>query len=159
MAHIIRFAALLLMIIVLAGCGERTAAPTITDSPLRSTIGVAEDCPRPALENWLQRSSNLTQEFSELVNNNVAIQQSQALGVLDQIATIRAAFIAARAPQCALQHAIALGRATDLAAAYFDAYWRGAATDVVGSITLINSAIDEARALEQVLLSLYDTLP
>ncbi|MCE7947563.1 MAG: hypothetical protein DYG88_09060 [Chloroflexi bacterium CFX4] len=159
MAHLIRFAALLLLVTVLAGCGERTAAPTITDSPLRATIGAPEDCPRPALENWLQRSSNLTQEFSDLVNNNIAIQPSQALGVLDQIASIRAAFIAARAPQCALQHAIALGRATDIAAAYFDAYRRGEATDAVSSITLINSAIDEARALEQVLLSLYDTLP
>lgn len=159
MAHIIRFAALLLMITLLAGCGERTAAPTVTDAPSRATIGVAEDCPRSALENWLQRSSNLTQEFADLVNNNIAIQPSLALGVLDQISSIRAALIAARAPQCAMQHAIALGRATDLAAAYFDAYRRGEATDVVGSITLINSAIDEARALEQVLLSLHDTLP
>jgi hypothetical protein len=43
-------------------------------------------------------------------------------------------------------HADALNEALSLADAYFSAYRQGVATDPVGSLTRINSALDRARA-------------
>ena len=159
MAFFIRLIAVLLTAVMLTSCGERTSVPPITEPPASNTQPVGEDCSRPALENWLQRSSNLTQELSELVNNNIAIQPERASEVIDRIGSIQAALIMARPPQCAALHAEALNQALNLADAYFSAYGQRRATDPVGSLTRINSALDEARALEQELMRLYDTLP
>lgn len=150
---------MLLMLAFLTSCAERTSAPTITNAPTINPQLLSEDCPRAALENWLQRSSNLTQELSEAVNNNIAIQPDRASDVIDRIGSIQAALQAARPPQCATQHADALNEALSLADAYFSAYRQGLTTDPVGSLTRINSVLDRARALEQELMRLYDTLP
>jgi hypothetical protein len=149
----------LVWLIVLAGCAERMNAPTATSAPTVNPQLIGAECPRPALENWLQRSSNLTQELAETVNNNVAIQPERASDVIDQLGSIQAALEAARPPQCAMLHAEALNEALSLADAYFSAYRQGLATDPVGSLTRINSTLDRARALEQELMRLYDTLP
>jgi hypothetical protein len=158
MAQLLRLIALSLLI-VLAGCAERTSPPTVTNAPTVNPQLRSAECPRSALENWLQRSSNLTQELSEVVNNNIAIQPERASDVIDRLGSVQAALEAARPPQCAAPHADALNEALSLADAYFSAYRQGLATDPIGSLTGINSTLDRARALEQELMRLYETLP
>jgi hypothetical protein len=79
--------------------------------------------------------------------------------VIDRLGSIQAALEIARPPQCAALHADALSEALSLADAYFSAYRQGLATDPIGSLTGINSTLDRARALEQELMRLYETLP
>jgi hypothetical protein len=89
MTQLLQLVALSLLI-VLVGCAERTSTPT-TAPQLRSA-----ECPCSALENWLQRSSNLTQELSEVVNNNIAIQPERASDVIDRLGSIQVALEVAR---------------------------------------------------------------
>ncbi len=158
MSSFSRLSALLIVAALLVGCRERAQPISLTEAPtVQPPQGVA--CARDALENWLQHSSNLTQELSDLVNQNIAIQPQRANEVIDQAGSIQAALAAARPPECAAQHAAALNQALDLIEAYFSAYRQGRATDPVGSLTRINSALDEARALEAELTRLYEALP
>lgn len=160
MASLIRPIAILLMAVMLAGCGERTSVPSFSTEVTLMPQGLSSsDCPRPALENWLQRSSSLTQELSDVINNNIAVRPERANEVIDRIGSIQAALVVARPPKCAALHAEALNQALNLADAYFSAYGQGRATDPVGSLTRINAALDEARALEQELMRLHDALP
>ncbi|PJF35379.1 MAG: hypothetical protein CUN49_10875 [Candidatus Thermofonsia Clade 1 bacterium] len=143
---------------LLVGCAERTSAPFATSIPTVDPQLMSEDCSRPALENWLQRSSNLTQELAETINGNIAIQPDRATEVLDQLGSIEAALVIARAPQCAQAHAEALNEAIRLAADYFSAYRQGRVADPVGALTRINGVLDQARTLEQELMQLYEVL-
>ncbi len=94
-----------------------------------------------------------------MINNNIAVRPERANEVIDRIGSIQAALVVARPPKCAALHAEALNQALNLADAYFSAYGQGRATDPVGSLTRINAALDEARALEQELMRLHDALP
>ncbi|MDW8299943.1 MAG: hypothetical protein RML95_11470 [Anaerolineae bacterium] len=159
MAQLSRLCILILLISLSTGCAERTSTLiAVTTEPSVPQMPV-EECPRTALEHWLQRSSNLTQELSDVVNGNIAIQPEQAFNVINDLSAIRSALELARAPQCATAHAAALSEALNLADAYFSAYGARRATDPVGTLTRINSLLDQARALEQELMRLYSTLP
>jgi len=159
MALFSRFIAIMFTLVVLTGCGGRASAPLVTVAPFTDPQLPSEDCPRPVLENWLQRSSNLTQELSDAVNNNIAILPERASNVIDQIGNIRAALLIANPPPCAASHAAAIDEALTLAESYFRTYREGRITDPVGNLTRINSVLDQARALEQELMHLYDRLP
>lgn len=159
MALFSRFIATMFILVALTGCDGRASAPLVTVAPFIEPPLLSEDCPRPALENWLQRSSSLTQELSDTVNNNIAILPERASDVIDQIGNIRAALLVANPPPCGSAHAEAIEEALTLAESYFRAYRERSVTDPVGSITRINSALDQVRALEQELMRLHDILP
>jgi len=95
MTQLLQLVALSLLI-VLVGCAERTSTPTVTSTPTTAPQLRSAECPCSALENWLQRSSNLTQELSEVVNNNIAIQPERASDVIDRLGSIQVALEVAR---------------------------------------------------------------
>lgn len=161
--------AVLGLALILAACGG--AAPTqapapggVPDSAQDSAANVEPTfnpaaCPRPDLEQWLQRSGSLVYEFAVVINQNLATPPDRLGATLDQLTTLRSALPDLAAPACAADHARMIAGMMDGAIRALSGYVSSGSIDLVAFATGLNAEMDQIRAMEAQLGALYGSLP
>ncbi|HRE47380.1 MAG TPA: hypothetical protein PLD47_06610 [Aggregatilineales bacterium] len=159
-----RLAALsLALALSLSACGGSAPPPPtftpIFGSPPTTEPINAETCPKRGLEQWLQRATNLTAEFTDIVNKSLTTPPGQFTPILNRLISVRSVALAAPYPPCAARHYELLNTVTDDTVRTLEAYSLGSALDMPSFIAAINRQFDELRNLENELNTIYRSLP
>lgn len=158
----------LMLALTACGGGQSGPAPSATPDGASGSGGsggeaqggnAAVNCPRSGLENWLQRSSALTQEFTDTVNSSLAVPPNQIGAVVDRLASVRGALLIITVPDCAQAHFKLLDETTQRVITTLEDYGRGLPVNLVEFISQSNAAFDQIRAAETELNKLYESLP
>jgi hypothetical protein len=154
------------LVAILTACGGSSGpVPTATPSGDQVPGGPtsqpdpALNCPRGALESYLQRSSNLSSEFIEVMNTNLATPPNQISSVIDRLSALRNSLQLLAVPACAAEHARALDVLTNDVLSALTEYGRGGALDLVAFVTQTNATFESIKSLEAQLIALYESLP
>lgn len=105
------------------------------------------------LENWLQITSTLIEDFQSLMNTAAAKGRAEMYPDVIRLGAIRDSLFAVTTPDCASAAQLLLSDATNRAVSALQAFANGDAPDLGNAITDINGQLDQVIALQNVLLS------
>lgn len=145
----------------LVGCTRvQTPAPTITAPPTVNIPSLTgEDCPRPALENYLQRATALVQEFADTAGAGVNLPPAAITIITDRIAAIQGTVQILQPPACAKTHHEMFLLILERAFLTYDEYGKGNVPTLENFVVEINAALESIRGREAELNAIYERLP
>lgn len=161
----LRRAVIGLALVALAGCQQAPQTPIPASGgqggrPNTSPVAPQSvvQCRRSELEQWMQRSFTLMQEFSDTVNSNVATPPDQMGDVIAQLQQISTLIHLVPVPDCAQQHYALVDELTTEVIRVLSLYSSGGQVNLAVFIAETNTRFDLMRQLERELNNVYASL-